>query len=46
MELKGISVTLFFMNYKYILIIYKALLIDNAYIQGAIIKVEELKTLY
>jgi hypothetical protein len=45
-ELKGISVTLFFMNYKYILITYKVSLINNVYVQGAIMKVKELKALY
>jgi hypothetical protein len=40
------GITLFFVNYKYILITYKALLINNAYIQGAIMKVKELKTLH
>ena len=46
MELKGINIILFFINYKYTLIAYKASLIDNAYIQGVIIRVKELKTLY
>ncbi len=37
---------LFFINYRYTLTIYNALLLDNVYAQGAIIKVKELKTLY
>ncbi len=36
---------LFFANYRYTLITYKAPLINSVYTQGAIIKVKELKTL-
>ena len=46
MESESTGVMLFFVNYGYMLIVYKALLIDSIYIQGAIIRVEELKTLY
>jgi hypothetical protein len=45
-ELKGTGVTLFFTNYKYTLIAYKAPLIDNAHTQGAIMRVEEFKNLH
>ena len=45
-ESEGTGITLFFMNYGYILIVYKVLLVDSIYTQGAIMKVEELKTLY
>ena len=41
MELKRTSVTLFFINYKYTLITYKALLINNIYIY--IYKLKNLK---
>ena len=46
MESKGIRVTLFYINYKYTLEIYKALLINIIYIYNTIIKVKELKALY
>jgi hypothetical protein len=45
-ESEGTSITPFFVNYKYILIVYKVLLINSIYTQGAIMKIEELKTLY
>ena len=38
--------TLFYINYRYILEIYKALLVDIIYIYNIIIKVKELKALY
>ncbi len=37
---------LFFINYRYNLTAYNALLINSAHAEGAIIKVKELKTLY
>ncbi len=37
---------LFFINYRYILVAYKSLLVNSIYIQVAIIKVKELKTLH
>jgi hypothetical protein len=46
MELKGTGVIPFFMNYKYTLMAYKTPLIDNVHVQGVIVKVKELKTLY
>jgi hypothetical protein len=45
-ESESTSVTLFFANYKYTPIAYKAPLIDSAHVQGAIMKVKELKTLH
>ena len=45
-ESEGTGITPFFANYGYILTVYKAPLIDSVYVQGAIMKVEELKTLY
>jgi hypothetical protein len=45
-ESEGTGIIPFFANYEYMPTAYKAPLIDNVYAQGAIIKVEELKTLY
>ena len=45
-ESEGTGVTPFFANYGYTLIVYEAPLIDSTYAQGAIMRVEELKTLY
>ena len=45
-ESEGTGVTPFFANYRYTPTAYKVPLINSTYVQGAIIKVEELKTLY
>ena len=45
-ESEGTGITLFFANYRYTPTVYEVPLIDSAYAQGAIVRVEELKTLY
>ena len=45
-ESEGTGVTPFFANYGYTPTAYEAPLIHSVYAQGAIMKVEELKTLY
>jgi hypothetical protein len=45
-ESEGTGVTPFFANYGYTPTAYEAPLIDSAHAQGAIVKVEELKTLH
>ena len=45
-ESEGTGITPFFANYGYTLTVYETPLIDSAHAQGAIMKVEELKTLY
>jgi GT2 family glycosyltransferase len=45
-ESESTGIMLFFANYRYTPTAYEVPLIDSIYIQGAIMKIEELKTLY